>query len=113
MRSPAVVGFTTKDTPRQSKIFQKKQLAIHSMDFVGTTLSGYTPHGPRSEGPDLELLRWMSEALCVTIRRGRRIRTPEEARDGLPASSVHSGSFILYLRKSTFRSRCRTNRNVL
>ncbi|WP_405176070.1 hypothetical protein MHI27_09100 [Paenibacillus sp. FSL H8-0261] len=108
------------------------------MDFVGTTLSGYTPHGPRSEGPDLELVRWMSEALCVTVRRGRRIRTPEEAasatpgrltwgvggaitrpqfiaeaRDGLPASSVHSGSFILYRRKSTFRSRCRTNRNVL
>ncbi|WP_339248497.1 hypothetical protein [Paenibacillus sp. FSL F4-0243] len=108
------------------------------MDFVGTTLSGYTPHGPRSEGTDLELVRWKSEALCVTVRRGRRIRHPRkrrrpcapgrltwvggaitrpqfitEARDGLPASPVHSGSFILYRRKSTFRSRCRTNRNVL
>ncbi|WP_449600274.1 hypothetical protein [Paenibacillus sp. Marseille-Q9583] len=95
--------------------------------------------GPRSEGPDLDLVRWMSEALCVTVRCGRRIRTPEEAasamragasyvgvggaitrpqfiaevRDGLSASSVHSGSFILYRRKSTSRSRCRTNRNVL
>ncbi|WP_339802111.1 hypothetical protein MKY19_09135 [Paenibacillus sp. FSL R5-0744] len=70
------------------------------MDFVGTTLSGYTPHDPRSEGPDLELVRWMSEALCVTVRRGRRIRTPEEARDDLPASSVHSGSLFCIVEKA-------------
>ncbi|WP_169085501.1 hypothetical protein [Paenibacillus sp. PL91] len=108
-------------------------------DFVGTTLSSYTPHGPRSEGPDLELVRWMSEALPLPFVAEGRIGTPEEAasamragasyvgvggaitrpqfiaeaRDGLPASSVHSGSFILYRRKSTSRARCRANRNVL
>ncbi|WP_339269992.1 hypothetical protein [Paenibacillus sp. FSL R5-0470] len=77
--------------PEAIKNFPKKQHAIHSMDFIGTTLSGYTPHDPRSEGPDLELVRWMSESLCVTVRRGRRIRTPEEAASAMRAGAAYVG----------------------
>ena len=50
-------------------------------DLVGTTLAGYTPARPKTDGPDFELLAQIVEALPDTpvICEGR-IHTPEQAR---------------------------------
>jgi N-acylglucosamine-6-phosphate 2-epimerase len=51
-------------------------------DFVGTTLSGYTPHSPRLDEPDFDLMRALSSKGLPFVAEGR-IWTPEEARHAL------------------------------
>lgn len=54
---------------------------------VGTTLSGYTPHSERSEGPDLRLVAALAEAGVPTIAEGR-YQTPAQVRAAFDAGAL-------------------------
>jgi N-acylglucosamine-6-phosphate 2-epimerase len=56
-------------------------------DFIGTTLSGYTPYSPRLEGPDLELVRQLSGRVHVPVIAEGRIGSPREAAAALEAGA--------------------------
>ncbi|MGW8887548.1 N-acetylmannosamine-6-phosphate 2-epimerase [Streptomyces sp. NPDC055749] len=53
--------------------------AAAGADAVATTLSGYTPHSARLEGPDFALMTSLARALHVPLIAEGRIGTPEEA----------------------------------
>ena len=48
-------------------------------DLISTTLSGYTPDSPRSEGPDLDLVGALARRLRIPVVAEGRIHTPAEA----------------------------------
>jgi N-acylglucosamine-6-phosphate 2-epimerase len=56
-------------------------------DLVGTTLAGYTEGRPRTNGPDLELLRDVVERTAVPVLAEGRIGTPHEAAECLQAGA--------------------------
>ncbi|WP_394298002.1 N-acetylmannosamine-6-phosphate 2-epimerase [Gordoniibacillus kamchatkensis] len=58
-------------------------------DYIGTTLSGYTPYSPQLEGPDFELVRRLSETVSVPVVAEGRIWTPEEAVKALEAGATY------------------------
>jgi len=73
-------------------------------DWVGTTLSGYTPYSPQQGGPDLELVTQLSSRGVPTIAEGR-IHSPEDARRALEcgAFAVTIGSALTRLEHLTAR----------
>ena len=76
------------------------QMTIHSLDgamaaaelgieIIGTTLAGYTAARPRTDGPDLELLRELARQLpptSVLVAEGR-VHTPLQAADARAAGA--------------------------
>lgn len=66
------------------------------IDFVGTTLSGYTDYSPKIEGPDFQLIKDLVEQCTVPVIAEGRIHTPEQARHALElgAHSVVVGGAI-------------------
>lgn len=66
------------------------------VDFIGTTLSGYTPYSTQQEGPDLVLLQQLCDTVNVPVVAEGRIWTPEDAVKAMKtgASYVVVGSAI-------------------
>lgn len=60
------------------------------VDMVSSTLSGYTEYSPHLEGPDLEVVRRLSEHLTIPLVGEGRIHTPEQA-----AEVLKSGAFAV------------------
>lgn len=67
-------------------------------DIVGTTLAGYTGDRPRTDGPDLELVRTLAARLSAPLFAEGRIHTPADARAALDAGaySVVVGTAITH-----------------
>lgn len=49
------------------------------MDLVGTTMSGYTPHSVKLDGPDYELVKRLSRTVDIPVIGEGRVHSPEEA----------------------------------
>ena len=58
------------------------------VDFLGTTLSGYTDERPAAAGPDLELIARIVETCALPVIAEGRIRTPQEARLAIDAGAL-------------------------
>lgn len=66
------------------------------VDYIGTTLSGYTPYSTQQESPDFELLEQLCKSINIPIVAEGRIWTPEDAAKAMNigASYVVVGSAI-------------------
>lgn len=57
------------------------------VDFVGTTLSGYTDYSPKVDGPDVELVKKLSETIDVPVIAEGKVHCPDEAVQMLEAGA--------------------------
>ncbi|MFG1912154.1 N-acetylmannosamine-6-phosphate 2-epimerase [Kribbella sp. NPDC048928] len=67
-------------------------------DVVGTTLSGYTPYTTKGDGPDLDLVARLAEALDRPVLAEGRVHTPDQAAQAVAAGawSVVVGTAITH-----------------
>lgn len=49
------------------------------MDLVGTTMSGYTAHSAKLDGPDYELVRKLSATVDIPVIGEGRVHSPQQA----------------------------------
>lgn len=57
------------------------------VDMVGTTLSGYTSYTKKTDGPDIELVKKLSEALDIPVIGEGRIHYPHQVREVLDSGA--------------------------
>ncbi len=57
------------------------------MDLVGTTMSGYTAHSVKLDGPDYELVRKLSATVDIPVIGEGRVRSPGQAVEMLDAGA--------------------------
>jgi N-acylglucosamine-6-phosphate 2-epimerase len=57
------------------------------VDFVSTTLSGYTSYSPQREEPDFQLVKDLSALLTIPVVAEGRIWSPQEAANALKAGA--------------------------
>ena len=57
------------------------------VDFIGTTLSGYTDYSPKIDGPDFELVQKLSTTLDIPIIAEGKIHYPDQALQMLEAGA--------------------------
>lgn len=76
------------------------------VDFVGTTMSGYTPYTEgRGDGPDFELIKNLSKSVNIPIIAEGKIHYPEQAKKALEcgAHAIVVGGAITRPREITSR----------
>ena len=57
------------------------------MDLVGTTMSGYTAHSVKLDGPDYELVRKLSATVDIPVIGEGRVHSPGQAVEMLDAGA--------------------------
>ena len=57
------------------------------VDMVGTTMSGYTAHSPKTDGPDYELVKRLSAEVDIPVIGEGRVHSPEQAVEMLNAGA--------------------------
>ena len=86
--------------------FEEAKAAMEAgVDLVSTTLSGYTDYSPQQKGPDLELVRIISETLDIPVFAEGRYHTPEDVCQALKlgANAVVVGSAVTRPKEITER----------
>jgi N-acylglucosamine-6-phosphate 2-epimerase len=59
------------------------------VDYVSTTLSGYTPYSPQQEDPDFELVEKLAGHVRIPVIAEGRIWCPEDAVRAMEAGAEH------------------------
>lgn len=60
------------------------------VDMVGTTMSGYTAHSPKTDGPDYELVKRLSSEVDIPVIGEGRVHSPEQA-----VKMLNAGAFAV------------------
>lgn len=58
------------------------------VDFVGTTLSGYTPYTQGKEGPDYELVERLAKDISIPVIAEGKVHYPDQARKMLDLGAI-------------------------